>query len=279
VSGSTSDTGRYVARSVLVFRVRTSIRRLRSTRILDIPFSTLLHVEKLISSLLKRIQIDMLLITIFLLFLEHNLESFNFSLGLFYLFLLLHQLFHKHLSFRLLLIKIILQLPILIHQILILFIDPLSDVRNQLKMMLEFIFPLPLLSRLIPSHGLLLLDGLLRATESDFVLSGQLTGLLLLELLDLLDVLGDVAFDLVVQAVCHLVVFCQSVRFLSVPNPELPLEMSDLSPVLLLILLVSLGSAFHFAGQLGIFVLHLFDVLLQFEILFVPLVVVYFVNI
>ena len=138
-------------------------------------------------------------------------------------------------------------------------------------MVLQLILTFSFFGRFIATLGLLLLDRLLRATDEALIAARQLFGLLILEHLELLLIVVDVLMDGIINHPDDLLIRLVSIFFEALANAKLTLQLSDLLAVLLLILDVALGATRNLSLLLLVLLLRLFDLLLEFEVLIIPL--------
>ena len=126
-------------------------------------------------------------------------------------------------------------------------------------MMSELCLSFLLLCILVPSLGLLLLNGLLVSRLLDLVLAGELLHLLRLKLLYLGHELVDIVPNHFFQVVGDLGVGLFGVGLLSVTDAKFAFKVFDLLTILHLILVESIFALVDLSFQLLVLFLHLLD--------------------
>jgi len=181
-------------------------------------------------------------VQIFLLFLllDHSLIKVYLFLDLCVLFLLHDELLDEQLSVVLLGLVLQLQLLVFLHELSVLVVDLLGDARDQLQVVVQLVLPVLQVSCLVSLLVLSLFDLLLHFGELTVELPDDVLLLLFLQFLGLrLDPI-NVLMKLVLQGVYDLLIRHISIVFVAESDSELPLEVVDVLPILLLPLHISL---------------------------------------
>ena len=229
--------------------------------------------EQLVSRIFNVIQVDLLFLLCSFLILQCLFELFDFVLQLLIVLLLNNKLLHEHLPLVLLRLEVALKRSILLYQRSVLIVNPLCNVRNQLKMMPQFVFSLLLFGSLVSTLGLFFLYRFLCSRNHALELPGQLLGLLFLQLVQLVVVVVDVFIDIVeVPRIGNLVRLGRS-RHQPLSDPEFSVQKVNLLSILLFVLVVTLCTTNNLSFGFLVLVILLFDRQFQLEVLIEPLIV------
>lgn len=189
--------------------------------------------------------LDVDLLLILLLLLDDLGKFFHFLFQFRVLFLLHDKLPDQELSVVLLSLELLLELGVLLDQLSVFGIDPLSDVRDQLQVVLHLVLSLLEVSFLITFGGLLLLHSVSHLLPLRVEFANDVLLLLVLQLLRLGDDVFDGLLDLRVRmhnqvGLCMLLGLLSFWYFFSEANDALA-DHSDFEVLLQLIDLLAVG--------------------------------------
>jgi len=205
-----------------------------------------------------------------LLLFELLLKCGNFLLYFPVFFLLANKLRDEVLAVGLLLLKFRLEYLIFLFEFSVLGLGSLRDIRDQLQVVLQLILALSFLRSFIATLCLFLLDRFFGPGDHALIASGEFFSLIVFERLELLFIIVNVLIDGIVDALNIFLIRIISVLLEALAHAQLPLQLTDLLPVLRLILHVSLRSARDLSLHLFVFLLHVLDFFLQVEVFVVP---------
>jgi len=165
------------------------------------------------------------------------------------------------------------QLGILFNQTSVLIINSLSNVRDQFQVVPQLVLFLLHLSSLVAFLGFFLFNLLLAFRYLALVFALELLKLLVLEAFEVVLVAIDVVVDFSLVLFLHRVTYLFVVLLETLAHTQLSLQIFYSLSVLKFIFLVPFSSADDLALLLFIGFLLLFNLLLQFEVNIVPVVV------